>query len=416
MYSRLFLQCLGNKDQLETIRKIVYLSYHYEPDLSAGSFRNSAVAKALALKMEGKAEIHLFCTQPNRYKNTSDPCKGLEQVGNLTIHRIAVPQHGNGFLLQMWSFWHFHKRVKQELNGLNIDYLYASSSKLFTAYLAYHIAIKKKLKYTIDLRDLFAENIKELITWPIINTLISWIVRKFFERPCLEHASQIIVNSEAFIDSIPKTYKNELFFFPNGIDPEFVHWRQNEHLASSPIIVCYAGNIGAGQGLHKIIPQLAEKLRTNHQFIIIGDGSARRKLLSEIKHRNLKNVHCLLPMRRQQVLEHYKNSHYLLLHLNDFKSFEKVLPSKVFEYGGGNIPILAGVAGYAKQFIEKELKESAFVFKPCDVESVYAYLINDKYATGDRNEFIEQYSRQVLTERMVDCISSHIIKQWHQKK
>lgn len=416
MYSGVFLQYLGNKDQLEELKNIVYLSYHFEPDLSAGSFRNSAVANAFAHKMKGRAEIHLFCTQPNRYKNATEVTRSLERKGNLIIHRMAVPQHGNGFLLQIWSFWHFQRAVKAEIKNLEVDYIYASSSKLFTAYLAYRIAKVRRLNYAIDLRDLFSENLRELITWPLFNRLISWLVKTFFEQPCLKNAYQIIINSEAFRDSIPKEYKGEVHFIPNGIDDEFLNWEQSEELPDQPKVICYAGNIGEGQGLHKIIPQLAEQLGEVYKFILIGDGSAKQKLVNELKRRNLKNVECLPPMKRKLVLEHYQNSHYLFLHLNDFKSFEKVLPSKVFEYAGGNIPILAGVAGYAKKFIDQEIRQSVFTFNPCDVNSVSTFLKNAHYQKCRRTEFVEKYARKNLNRNMADLMANAVHQLWQDGK
>ena len=42
------------------------------------------------------------------------------------------------------------------------------------------------------------------------------------------------------------------------------------------------------------------------------------------------------------------NLTFLFLQLNNIKAFENVLPSKIFDYGSYNKPILAGVSGIAK--------------------------------------------------------------------
>ena len=44
-----------------------------------------------------------------------------------------------------------------------------------------------------------------------------------------------------------------------------------------PLIV-YAGNIGEGQGLHKIIPEIASKLLNKASFKIIGNGGMKDSL------------------------------------------------------------------------------------------------------------------------------------------
>ena len=56
----------------------------------------------------------------------------------------------------------------------------------------------------------------------------------------------------------------------------------------------------------------------------------------------------------------------LFLHLGAHAAFEKVLPSKLFEYAALGKPVLAGVAGFAARFVREEISNAA-VFPPCDV-------------------------------------------------
>ena len=58
---------------------------------------------------------------------------------------------------------------------------------------------------------------------------------------------------------------------------------------------------------------------------------------------------------------------------NDYEEFRKVLPSKLFEYGAINKPILAGISGYSEEFAKSELCNCA-VFSPTDPE--HAVIIN----------------------------------------
>ena len=172
------------------------------------------------------------------------------------------------------------------------------------------------------------------------------------------------------------------------------------------MIVTYAGNIGEAQALHKIIPPLADYLKRSHTFQIIGAGSAKHKLEAEIERYSLTNILIIDPVEREQLLKYYCNSHYLFLHLNDYKSLEKVLPSKLFEYGGGNIPILAGVAGAAKKFMEDELKENIFIFEPCNFEMLKEYMELHPYTIKFRMDFIKKYNRQYITYMMTESILS----------
>ena len=71
--------------------KIVFFTFYYPPDLSAGSFRSIALAKALSSKMEEGDELHVITTHPNRYANLRVVADDLEVDGKITVHRIAVP-------------------------------------------------------------------------------------------------------------------------------------------------------------------------------------------------------------------------------------------------------------------------------------------------------------------------------------
>ena len=104
------------------------------------------------------------------------------------------------------------------------------------------------------------------------------------------------------------------------------------------------------------------------------------------------------------MLKYYCNSHYLFLHLNNFKSFEKVIPSKIFEYAAFDIPILAGVAGFPARFIKDEVKTNCFVFDPCDTEAVVDYLAHSNYKLSPRPEFVDKFRRENITSELATSI------------
>lgn len=389
-------------------RRILYLSYFYSPDLGAGSFRNTALTQALSKKLNSDDHIDVMSTLPNRYKMDNLMASVYEQINNLYVHRFKVASHGNGFVKQIFSFLTFRKQVLNKIRNQKYDLVFASSSKLFTAYLAYKIAKKRGLPLYVDLRDLFSENLAELIKIPFIGTFLSYIVRIYFERPVVQYATHINVNSEGFLESLKGLRNAKISFFPNGIDDFFLGHVQDVLLANEPKIICYAGNIGEGQGLEKIIPPLAKILGSKFLIRIIGDGSTKHKLQREIISHGLINVEILPPVPRSELHQYYCHAHYLFVHLNDYHSFKKVLPSKLFEYACFNIPIVAGVAGYAKEFIEKHIKDNVFVFEPCDVDKAANYFLNSEYQLKSRIEFIDRFKRTQISEDMADSIIQYL--------
>ena len=78
-------------------------------------------------------------------------------------------------------------------------------------------------------------------------------------------------------------------------------------------------------------------------------------LENEINNLGLKNIKIIPPLKRDSLLQYYNSADVLFLHLADVPAFQKVLPSKLFEYGSFNVPIIAGVKGVAKKFIKNNI-------------------------------------------------------------
>src|SRR5690606_38913723 len=167
--------------------------------------------------------------------------------------------------------------------------------------------------------------------------------------------------------------------------------------------IVYAGNLGEGQGLHKIVPQAAQKLGNRFKFIIIGDGGAKSKLVDEIDRLNIKNVELRDPVKRIDLIEAYKKADFLFVHLNDYKAFEKVLPSKLFELATFPKPIIAGVGGYAKSFVKENL-ENTILFEPCNVDDFIEKMNSYSYQIIYREDFIQKYKRHQVNKNMAESI------------
>ena len=185
-------------------------------------------------------------------------------------------------------------------------------------------------------------------------------------------------------------------FYPNGIDDIFLHENISKiNLYNPEITILYVGNIGHAQGLDKIVPQVAKKIGRNYRFIIIGDGSAREKLITSIEQNNIKNVTIIDPVDRQELLKFYRQSDILFLHLDDIPAFKRVLPSKLFEYAAMGKPIVAGIEGYSTEFTREHIPYS-LIFKPGQVDQCVKCIIKSTSIViekSDINYFINNFSR-----------------------
>lgn len=167
--------------------------------------------------------------------------------------------------------------------------------------------------------------------------------------------------------------------------------------------VVYAGNIGAGQGLHHVLPKLAERLQGQAHFIVVGDGAGRDALVEAVASAGVRNVEILPPVERLALVSLYQNADVLFLHLNNFRAFERVLPSKLFEYAATGKPIWAGLAGYPANFANKKISNAA-IFNPCDVEAAVVAFRMLKLTAISRDKFARIYSRKAIMKLMARSV------------
>ena len=393
------------------MKRIVYLTFYFKPDLCAGSFRNSPLALELAQQAKTKDIIvEVYTTLPNRYSSFDIEAPVYEELDNLKIYRISLPPHKSGMVDQIFSFLKFYSEVFKLNKGKKADLVFASSSRLFTAFIGYRLALKSKSLLYLDIRDIFVDTMNDVLKSRLIKKIVLPAL-EIIERKTFKNAQHINLISGGFDDYFKKNKKAIFSYFSNGIDEEFLDTHsltKVNDLKGKKKQIVYAGNIGEGQGLHKIIPQAAKLLGSDFEFLIIGDGGTKNLLEEEIKNLGIYNVILQDPMKRTRLIEAYNNADFLFIHLNDYIAFRKVLPSKIFELATFSKPIIAGVGGFAAKFIKDEVTDS-FVFEPCNIVQLVDYLRFYKLSdTKDRIAFKEKYRRSYINKEMATSILNYL--------
>lgn len=388
--------------------RILVLTFYFRPDLSAGSFRATALVDKLREMMGPDSQIDVITTLPNRYHSFTMEAPHLEELPGVTISRIALPRHRSGMIDQSRAFYTFSRAATQAVEKKKYDIVFATSSRLMTAVLAARIGRRTGAKVYLDIRDIFVDTMKD------VASRLSWLISPVaarLERYAISSAAKVNLVSPGFAEYFAKRYPTKRFsFITNGIDEEFVvgssaQDRQPERGLSEPRIILYAGNMGEGQGLHEIIPQLAKRLGARVHFKVIGDGGRKEALLTAISRLGVTNVELLPPVGRSELVEAYRAADVLFLHLNDYPAFRKVLPSKIFEYGAMGKPVWAGVSGFAATFLQTELS-NAVVFPPCDVEGAVKSFGDLRFQNTPRNGFVKKYARSNVTQELAEDVLS----------
>lgn len=350
-------------------------------------------------------ELTVITTQPNRYPSIAKTVTDENRLIN--IIRIKVPLHKNGFFDQMKSYSFYCYSVFKIIRQEEFDLVIATSSRLFTACLASLVAYRLKAKFVIDLRDILSDSLTSVFKHSLSRVIIAGI--RIIETWTLNRADAINIISPAFISHLHAlNFKKKYKVFTNGVDDDLINENFfTEKKYNEKKLILYAGNIGFGQGLHRILPQLASQYKNNLNFRVIGDGAMKKELFSEIKKLGLNNIQILDSMPRGDLMEHYREADIFFIHLNDVEVFERVLPSKIFEYAATKKPIIAGVSGFPAEFIRSEL-EGVKVFRPCDIGSASDVLkdLNWTNFIYERKDFFQSFSRQKIYSDMAEFIMS----------
>lgn len=381
--------------------KVLCLSLYYSPDLSAGSFRTAALVRSLKGENE-HISIDVLTSYPSRYHSFSEECSLENRDQNIYIKRVKLPPHSGTMKSQVLSYLSYVKQVLKHVNKNDYDIVYATTSRLFTGTLGAHIASKKRIPLYLDIRDIFVDTIQDVIVGKLKFFLMP--ILRVVERYTITRANKINIVSNGFYEYFNRRYpKKQFSFISNGIDEAFLDFPENKG-RDNFINILYAGNIGEGQGLEKIIPELALRLSDeNVKVKVIGEGGIKKQLEASLQKLKVDNVELHPPIKRERLIQEYLKADILLLHLNDYDAFKKVLPSKIFEYAATGKPILAGVSGYAKGFLEEEVENCA-VFSPCQVEDAINAFKNLKICYTDRKVFKLKYLRSKLMSELAKDI------------
>ena len=221
--------------------------------------------------------MDVYTTLPHRYNTFDAEAPAFEEFQNFKIHRILLPPHKSGMTDQVISFWKFYKEVIKLNKGKKISLVFASSSRLFTAFLGYVIARKSNVPLYLDIRDIFVDTMNDVLKSKLLKRLVLPLL-KYIETKIFAYAIHINLISGGFKEYFNKFNKSQISFYSNGIDEEFIQSKVANEVSrrgGDKRLIVYAGNIGEGQGLHKIIPKVAKLLGRDFQFLVIGDGGTK---------------------------------------------------------------------------------------------------------------------------------------------
>jgi glycosyltransferase involved in cell wall biosynthesis len=370
---------------------VLVLSQYYPPDLGAVSFRMEAIVKEL--RANGH-RVYVLAATPNRYKDYKIDSKLISKTDEI---RIEMINNSQSIISRIKGFFEFYlKSIKKKKYYKNkkIDIVISTTPYVLEGLAGQRIAKYLNAKHLLDVRDLWPDT-------PIAlgkikkNGIIAYAL-KIVEKKLYKKTDHIIITSPGYEQHIKSiVIKKPIDLILNGIDEEFedefnkYSTRNNIKKSSKVKTILYAGNIGVAQNLTTFIEAANDLKEDNIRFQLIGSGTQLKEIKELIKYFELENIDIISPVKREELFKYYFSADILYLQLFSSEYFNKVVPSKIFEYLLIPKPIIYGLDGVSAEILKKY--DETYYVVPDDS--------NDLVKTIKKIDFSKVISRDIKSLR-----------------
>lgn len=397
--------------------KILFLTQYCPPEVGAPQNRIFEFAKQL--KSFGH-EVSILTAMPNYPKGEIfDEYKGkktvVEELEGIKIVRTSIyATKDKAFTKRLRNYLSF--TFSSLIQGAKFidrqDVIITESPPLFLGWSGYILSKWKHAKFIFNVSDLWPESAVKL---GVLNNKLFIKLSTWLEEFCYRKATAVTGQTKGIVDNIVQRgiNSNKVHLITNGVDTQFFKLENRDETFRKEIGIenkfslCYAGIHGIAQGLEVII-NTAEILREyeNIQFVFIGDGPEKQKLINLKENKNLKNITFLPVQAKINMPKIIASMDATIIPLKKLDLFKGALPSKMFEALASELPIILGVEGEAKNLIEEA--GAGIVVEPENpeelalaVKTLYNnYQLRKRLGRNGREYVIKNYSRTSIARKL----------------
>ena len=398
--------------------KILFLTDNFYPEVNAPASRTYEHAREW---VKAGHEVTVITCVPNfpkgkvfdGYKNKLWQKEAIDGIEVIRVWSYIAAN--KGFVRRTLDFISFS--VTSFLAGLFVkaDVIVATSPQFFTALSGRTLSFWKRVPWIMEVRDLWPESIKT------VGAMKDNLFIRYFEweeMRCYRSAKTIVVVTDSFKRTLTARGIDEakIKVVKNGVDKEmFKPVPKDEALIGElglegKKIIGYIGTHGMAHKLAFIL-DCARNMqgRNDFHFLFIGAGAEREALLAKKEREGISNVTMLDSVPKDQVVRYISILDLSLINLRKSELFKTVIPSKMFENAGMQIPIIMGVQGEAQEMLEEY--GAGLCFEPeneADFNAKLQQLLSDpdlyeRCRTGGA-EMSRDYDRKALADKMLECM------------
>ena len=401
--------------------RILFLTDNFPPEMNAPATRtwehckewvNLGVDVTVITCAPNFPEGKIFKGYKNKFIQT-------ELIDGFKVVRVwSYISANNGFLKRIIDYNSY--AIMSFIVGLwyKCDVIIATSPQFFTTISGYALSVFKRKPWVFELRDLWPESIRA------VGAMENKKILDFFEKFELflyKKANLIVPVTDSFKQNLIDRgiSESKINVIKNGVDLSvYKPLAKDSHLLEKlqlkdKFIVSYIGTHGMAHGLSFILDAIKD-LNKDIQFLFIGGGANKSKLLNQAKSLKLKNCTFIDFVPKSEISKYISITDIALVNLKKSETFKSVIPSKIFENAAMRKPILLGVEGESALIINSY--KAGECFKPDDKNDFLTKLnkiyrkkvsVSNSYCEG-LTSLANDFNRKVLAKRMLDLIKSFL--------
>ena len=308
-------------------------------------------------------EVTVICEFPNYPSGKlRDEDKGrlfrVEYDGSCKIIRTFVwtAAEKNNLLRMLFYLSFAFSSLLAGLFTKRHDLVFASSPPIFHTASAMIVAVVKRSKFVLDIRDLWPDTVIQV---EAISAGLFMKIAARLEKLLYRKAEVIFATNKGIEKRVTdRGGAGKVHIAYNGSIKSILDYKgdieqfRRDHSWADKIVVLYAGIIGLGQNLTNLVP-LFKRYENEIIFEIIGDGPQKAQLKEEVARLSLSNVKISDTMPMSKIIPYLCSADILLVVLRETKLFEITIPSKFFDCMAAGRPVIINVNGETRAIMEE---------------------------------------------------------------
>jgi glycosyltransferase involved in cell wall biosynthesis len=303
------------------------------------------------------------------------------------------------------------------LRTKDVDVIYATSTPLTVGIPAMVIKWARHIPFVFEVRDQWPEIPIEL---GIIKSRLLIKILLRLEKTIYKSSSQIVALSPGQAEGIKEVLTDEkpIAVIPNSCDIDVFRPETDGSAVrqrrgwGDKLILLHTGAMGKVNGL-KFVIEAAEKLKDNNDiiFVLIGDGSQKSFLQSEVGKFSLANVEILSSVPKRELSKYYAAADAGLAIIGNYPIIEHNSANKFFDSLSAGKAVLINYSGWQRKILEEN--EAGFGCDLCDLEQFVEKVLYlnsrreqlKQMGTNARRVAVEKFDRDILAKQALEIIT-----------